>query len=462
MTLPAGVPRKQYTGNGATLIFSFPYYFLESTDLLVYRKVISTGVTSLVDVSEYTVSGAGAAEGGNVTFAVAPTSDHQLTVLREVTYKQDSDYVTGEGFPADDHEQAVDRIVMMAQQLNERYNRVLVLPVSILDSLSIDPTLPTPAANKSFAWDGDGTALIEVDNPQIASDAAVAAAAAASAAQAIAEAAETAADASATAAAASAATAVAAVASVSFPTLAPSTDPRKHLAVNSAGDGYELVNFFDRSASDVASATTPTFPGDSNYFRITGTTDVATLPTRRDGEVMLLVFSGILNVLQTGNIVLKNGAFVTAAESWLFLVYDATTTKWIELVRSPFASTSQLIEYNFTEANQASNSTAYYHPGNQAGSGSAFDCFPVFAMTSVKAIFETTNAPGASESFVATLLKNGSDTGLVVTIADAAKQASADAAVAYNEGDTLELKLVTSSGSNATGAFGLSLIMQLD
>ncbi len=159
MTLPDSTPRQQYTGNDVAVAFAFPYLFFDEDDVKIYRRVISTDIETLVSSGEYTVTGEGNPLGGTFTFATEPMSDHELTLLREVAFIQDSNYVSNEGFPADAHEQAVDRIVMMCQELREVQARTIKLPRTILDSLGVDVDLKTPVALDGITWDTAGTGL---------------------------------------------------------------------------------------------------------------------------------------------------------------------------------------------------------------------------------------------------------------------------------------------------------------
>jgi hypothetical protein len=122
--LPDNTPIKEYTGNGVTTAFSFPYKFFSADHVTVYRKVISTGVVSTVPNTEYTVAGEGDDAGGTFTFTGAPTSDHFITLLLDaVPLAQEADYVPLEGFPADAHEAQQDKVIMILQQMREEIKR---------------------------------------------------------------------------------------------------------------------------------------------------------------------------------------------------------------------------------------------------------------------------------------------------------------------------------------------------
>ena len=144
MTVAVATPRVQYTGNGVTTAFAFSQKIFSLDDLIVYREVISTGVTSVVSSSEYTVSGSAASTGGysdaTVTFSVAPTADHKITLVRATPKSQTTDYVTNAGFPADGHENAMDKLVMVLQEVVYDISRTIKQNVSANGDLTF-PTL---------------------------------------------------------------------------------------------------------------------------------------------------------------------------------------------------------------------------------------------------------------------------------------------------------------------------------
>jgi len=144
MTVAVATPRVQYTGNGVTTAFAFSQKIFSLDDLIVYREVISTGVTSVVSSSEYTVSGSAASTGGysdaTVTFSVAPTTDHKITLVRATPKSQTTDYVTNAGFPADGHENAMDKLVMVLQEVVYDISRTIKQNVSANGDLTF-PTL---------------------------------------------------------------------------------------------------------------------------------------------------------------------------------------------------------------------------------------------------------------------------------------------------------------------------------
>lgn len=116
MTISSTYAPIQYTGNGVTTVFAFPYEFYNSTDLTVKSTVIATGVTTtLTSPTDYSVSG-GSGSTGNVTFVSAPASTVRITIERSIPYTQAQDYQENTAFPAATIETGFDKSVIMAQQ----------------------------------------------------------------------------------------------------------------------------------------------------------------------------------------------------------------------------------------------------------------------------------------------------------------------------------------------------------
>lgn len=112
MTVTTTTSSVSYTGSGLT--YAYPFRILEDSDLTV--KV--AGVTKTI-VTDYTVTGAGDAGGGNVVLVSDPGSSTVL-ITRTVPFTQTTDYVAGDSFPAETHETALDKLTMLCQQLNAR------------------------------------------------------------------------------------------------------------------------------------------------------------------------------------------------------------------------------------------------------------------------------------------------------------------------------------------------------
>jgi hypothetical protein len=164
MSLATTVNKVQYTANGSTTAFSFPYKFNTNGDLTVTETNTTTGVDTIkVITTDYTVTGAGNAGGGTVTFVTAPVNTRRITIERLVALTQETDYQPDDDFPAEVHEAALDKLTMIAQQLNAASARTLKAPVA--DSITLG-TLPvdTLRANKALVFDATGQVGVSADN----------------------------------------------------------------------------------------------------------------------------------------------------------------------------------------------------------------------------------------------------------------------------------------------------------
>jgi|GEM_PF-3293936 hypothetical protein len=160
MTVSTTSSRVAYAGNGSTVTFSVPFYFLASADLTVI-KTTSAGVqTTLVLNTDYTVTGAGVPAGGSVTCTVAPAGGESLVIFRAPAETQLTDYQPNDPFPAETHERALDKLTMIAQRLKDLIARSFTL--SDGDTSGASTQLPSPAANNVIGWNSTATGLQNV------------------------------------------------------------------------------------------------------------------------------------------------------------------------------------------------------------------------------------------------------------------------------------------------------------
>lgn len=131
MTVPAGAARVSYSISGTT--YAVPFYFLRDEDLIVLLRAANGTETTAVLGVDYTVSGANNPAGGTVTFGAEPPGV-SVVIIRDPDIEQPTDYPEGGRFPAASHERALDRLTMIAQRLDDKIGRALV----------IDDTDPNP------------------------------------------------------------------------------------------------------------------------------------------------------------------------------------------------------------------------------------------------------------------------------------------------------------------------------
>ena len=152
MTVSNETYRHDYSGNGATVLFAISFYFLVDAHIkaILYNDVTDVE-TELTLTTHYTLTGEGNENGGELTMLVAPTSDETLTILRNVDLKQETDYVEGSSFPADDHENALDKLTMIVQQIQEELDRSL----KAAESQTGGWTLPVAIEGYFLRWVSD-------------------------------------------------------------------------------------------------------------------------------------------------------------------------------------------------------------------------------------------------------------------------------------------------------------------
>lgn len=156
MTVASTTSRASYAGNGSTTTFTVPFYFLANTHLQVIKRAVSGIETTLTLTTDYTVSGAGVSGGGSVTCLVPPLAGETLVILRNVPFTQEVDYQSNDPFPAQTHEQALDKLTMELQQLNEVVSRAVtttagdsILPSQLISQISSQAAI-SQAAYQGF------------------------------------------------------------------------------------------------------------------------------------------------------------------------------------------------------------------------------------------------------------------------------------------------------------------------
>ncbi len=145
-------PRIQYTADGTSTEYEFPFAIFKTTDIEVYF-----GDTKQ-DTSTYTVSEARHSDGGSVAFESAPESGIIITIVRNLSIERTSDFQEGSTLRAKVLNDELDYQIACQQQIAENLNRSMVLPPYATDN-DLDLTLPSPSAGKAIVWNADGTNL---------------------------------------------------------------------------------------------------------------------------------------------------------------------------------------------------------------------------------------------------------------------------------------------------------------
>jgi hypothetical protein len=158
MTVSTTTNRASYSGNGSTAAFAYGFKIFADADLTVIIRSSAGVETTKTLTTHYTVSGAGTDSGGNVTFTTGniPASGETVVILRKLTLTQGTDYVANDPFPAESHEDALDRLTMIAQQHDEAIGRALKVSQTNVIATSEFTTSASDRANKLLSFDGSG------------------------------------------------------------------------------------------------------------------------------------------------------------------------------------------------------------------------------------------------------------------------------------------------------------------
>jgi hypothetical protein len=159
MTVSTTIIKNFHNGNASTTNFAYQFRILEDTDLLVIIRTNSTGAEATKTLStHYTVAGAGDASGGSITFTAGniPATGETVVIRRNVPQTQAIDYIANDPFPAETHEEGLDRGTMVAQQVAEESNRSIKLSRTNTMTSTEFTVGATDRANKVLAFDSAG------------------------------------------------------------------------------------------------------------------------------------------------------------------------------------------------------------------------------------------------------------------------------------------------------------------
>jgi hypothetical protein len=166
MSVDTTTRKASFVLNGVTSTFDFTFRAPQGTPTDIKCIATTGGVdTNLVYTTDYTVSVDTDGVGGTVTLAhPATTGTGTLTVYRETTDLQESDYEDYNQFPADTLEEDLDIRTMVSQDKAEDLSRSIKMPItSALTGSSVE--LPTPTIGYLIGWNATATGFANVVNP---------------------------------------------------------------------------------------------------------------------------------------------------------------------------------------------------------------------------------------------------------------------------------------------------------
>ena len=156
MTVSSTTTKNSYSGNGSTTTFAYAFKIFADADLTVILRSAAGTETVQTLTTNYSVTNAGNANGGNVVFVTAPASGVTVVIRRNIAQTQTTDYTANDPFPAESHEDALDRLTFIAQQQQEELDRSIKLSRTNTMTSTEFTVGATERANKILAFDSSG------------------------------------------------------------------------------------------------------------------------------------------------------------------------------------------------------------------------------------------------------------------------------------------------------------------
>jgi hypothetical protein len=158
MTISSTTVKNSYNGDGSTATFTYTFKIFANSDLqVIIRSALGTETVKTL-TTHYTVTGAGSASGGDITFTAGniPASGETVVLRRAIPQTQAIDYIANDPFPAESHEEGLDRATMAIQQLQEEVDRAIKLSRTNTITSSEFTVGAANRANKVLAFDASG------------------------------------------------------------------------------------------------------------------------------------------------------------------------------------------------------------------------------------------------------------------------------------------------------------------
>ncbi|BAQ85890.1 putative tail fiber [uncultured Mediterranean phage uvMED] len=158
MTISTTIIKNSYNGTGSQDVFAYAFKIATNADMEVIIRA-STGTETVKTITtHYTVSGAGDASGGNVTFTSGniPTDTEIVVLRRKTTKTQSLDLVENDPFTADSVEGAFDKNLSIIQELQEEVDRSIKISRTNTMTSTEFTDNATTRASKILAFDTNG------------------------------------------------------------------------------------------------------------------------------------------------------------------------------------------------------------------------------------------------------------------------------------------------------------------
>ena len=162
MTISTTTVKNSYSGDGSTATFNYTFKVLADTDLtVIIRNNLGTETTKTLS-THYTITGVGDAAGGSITFTAGniPSATETVVLIRDTAQTQSIDYIANDPFPAETHEEGLDRSVILSQELQEEVDRSIKISRTNTMTSTEFTVGPTERAGKFLSFDSNGELVV--------------------------------------------------------------------------------------------------------------------------------------------------------------------------------------------------------------------------------------------------------------------------------------------------------------
>jgi hypothetical protein len=144
MSVSNQVVKQLYSGDGSNKTFAIPFAFISRqaiNQVKVYlvdtlgKTTLQTTPTNYVFSPDET-DPAVLTPAANIVFVTAPTNTQKVLVCRNLSLQQVMDFINTVYYQPEDHEEGMDRLLLMIQQLNDSLSRSI--KINILDETLVD------------------------------------------------------------------------------------------------------------------------------------------------------------------------------------------------------------------------------------------------------------------------------------------------------------------------------------
>lgn len=124
--------KQVFDADGATTTFAIPFAYIAdegSSFVKVYTYDEDTGEATLKTITTHYTLSPNNSNPTNVVFVSAPADGLKVLLIRQSSFIQSTEYEDDVPFPAQTHEEALDRLLLMLQEVKEKADRALKLNV---------------------------------------------------------------------------------------------------------------------------------------------------------------------------------------------------------------------------------------------------------------------------------------------------------------------------------------------